>query len=290
MINELRNVWRYVLGWDRAGRDFRVYPDDVFVVSYPRSGNTWTRFLIANLIYQDDPVTFANVEQRIPDIYTSSKRHLKKLPRPRMIKTHEYFDPRYKKVVYIVRDPRDVALSYYHFHIKFRRIEEGYPIDEYIPRFMAAEFDPYGSWAENVASWLITRMDSGNFLLLRYEDMLENPQQELNKAATFLGMQSTLEQLERAITLSSADKMQALERAQGKNWATTKKTRQDKPFVRAARSGEWQSGLSELSVAAIEAAWGPWMNLLGYRLVTRSVSRNHVLEAVLGSPAPRQST
>jgi hypothetical protein len=111
VINELRNVWRYVLGWDRAGRDFRVYPDDVFVVSYPRSGNTWTRFLIANLIYQDDPVTFANVEQRIPDIYTSSKRHLKKLPRPRMIKTHEYFDPRYKKVVYIVRDPRDVALS-----------------------------------------------------------------------------------------------------------------------------------------------------------------------------------
>jgi hypothetical protein len=289
VINELRNVWRYVLGWDRAGRDFRVYPDDVFVVSYPRSGNTWTRCLIANMIYQDDPVTFANVEQRIPDIYTSSKRHLKKLPRPRMIKTHEYFDPRYKKVVYIVRDPRDVALSYYHFHIKFRRIEEGYPIDEYIPRFMAAEFDPYGSWAENVASWLITRMDSGNFLLLRYEDMLENPQQELKKAATFLGMQSTLEQLERAITLSSADKMQALERAQGKNWATTKKTRQDKPFVRAARSGEWQSGLSELSVAAIEAAWGPWMNLLGYKLVTRSVGPNQVLEAVLGSPAPRQS-
>jgi hypothetical protein len=288
VINELSNIARYVLGWDRAGRDFRVYPDDVFVVSYPRSGNTWTRFLIANLIYRDEPVTFANVEERIPDIYTSSKRGLKKLSRPRIIKTHEYFDPRYKKLVYIVRDPRDVALSYYHFHVKFRRIEEGYPIEEYIPHFIAAEFDPYGSWAENVASWMVNRMESSSFLLLRYEDMLENPQQELNKAATFLGIQSTLEQIDRAVTLSSSDKMQALEKAQGKNWATTKKTRQDKPFVRAAMSGGWQSGLPERSVAAIEAAWGPLMNLLGYRPITRgSGDRNHVLETLLGNPARR---
>jgi len=43
-----------------------VFPDDLFVVSYPRSGNTWTRFLLGNLIYQDEPITFANVERRLP--------------------------------------------------------------------------------------------------------------------------------------------------------------------------------------------------------------------------------
>jgi len=45
----------------------------------------------------------------------------------RIIKSHEYFDPRSKKVIYIVRDPRDVALSYYDFSRKYRQIDDSYP-------------------------------------------------------------------------------------------------------------------------------------------------------------------
>src|SRR5438309_6216795 len=44
-----------------------------------------------------------------------------------LIKTHQYFDPRYRKVIYIVRDPRDVALSYHQFQRKYRQIEDSYP-------------------------------------------------------------------------------------------------------------------------------------------------------------------
>ena len=56
-----------LFGLNRGGRNFPVFPDDTFLVSYPRSGNTWTRFLIANLISHDEPVTFANIEKKIPD-------------------------------------------------------------------------------------------------------------------------------------------------------------------------------------------------------------------------------
>src|SRR5881397_1861057 len=93
-----------------AGRRLTVFPDDVFIVSYPRSGNTWTRFLVGNLVYQDEPVTFANIESRIPEIYLFPDRVLRSLPRPRMLKSHECFDPRYQRVIYIVRDPRDVVV------------------------------------------------------------------------------------------------------------------------------------------------------------------------------------
>jgi hypothetical protein len=48
---------RVLTGKQMAGRNLTVFPDDVFLTSYPRSGNTWTRFLIGNLIYQDEPVT-----------------------------------------------------------------------------------------------------------------------------------------------------------------------------------------------------------------------------------------
>ena len=48
-----------------------MFPDDVVLASYPRSGNNWTRFLIGNLIYPEDPVTFANLARRVPEIYYS---------------------------------------------------------------------------------------------------------------------------------------------------------------------------------------------------------------------------
>jgi hypothetical protein len=112
MIYGVQRVVKFILGKDIAGRDLPVYADDTFIVSYPRSGNTWTRFLIANLLHPDQPATFANIERLVPDSEAQSSRYFKSIPRPRVIKSHQYFDPRYKKVIYIVRDPRDVALSY----------------------------------------------------------------------------------------------------------------------------------------------------------------------------------
>ena len=66
MIYGIKVVLKYLLGTDKANRNFRVYRDDIFVVSYPRSGNTWTRFLIANLVYPRENVSFMNIEKLIP--------------------------------------------------------------------------------------------------------------------------------------------------------------------------------------------------------------------------------
>jgi hypothetical protein len=263
-----RLKWGFIwlLGRSRGGRNFPVFPDDVFIVSYPRSGNTWMRFLIANLIYSEETITFANIEQKIPDVYKNTRRQLLQTPRPRLLKSHEYFDPRYKKVIYIARDPRDVAVSYYHFDRKRKKFGDSYPLERYIARFIAGTVDDYGSWKENVASWLATRRGSESFLLLRYEDMLEHGAVELAKVASFLGMERSPEQVARAVELSSADRMRDLEKKQAGIWVTTREARKDIPFVRAAHSGGWRSSLSPNLVAAIETAWRPLMESLGYEL------------------------
>jgi len=270
MIYGVRRVVKFILGKDIAGRDLAVYPDDTFIVSYPRSGNTWTRFLIANLLHPDEPATFANIERLVPDSEAQSSRYFKTIPRPRVIKSHQYFDPRYKRLIYIVRDPRDVALSYYDFQRKYRQIEDGYPLSQYVSDFVGARLSSadWGTWGENVGSWIAARQKHPGFLLLRYEDMIVDTEREFVKIAAFLGIEPNGQLLANTIDRSSAERMRGLEKTQGSEWVSTKNKRSDIPFIRTASSGGWRNLWPSDAIAVIESAWGPLMSSLGYELVT----------------------
>lgn len=276
-LGALTQAGRVLTGRQLAGRGVTVYPDDVFLVSYPRSGNTWTRFLLGNLLYPDAPVTFSNIESRIPEIYFNRDRVLRELPRPRMLKSHESFQPHYPHVIYVVRDPRDVAISFYHHNVKARNITDDYPLNSFVPRFIAGEFDQrFGSWRDNVLSWVSLRGENPNFMMLRYEDMKRDAAGALLHVVAFLEhcsfrkIDSSPEALRQAIELSSPERMRTLEKEEAANWVLTRSTRSDKPFVRTAKAGEWKSQLAPESVAAIESAWGDLMQSLGYELSSGS--------------------
>ncbi len=276
-LGALAQAGRVLTGRQLAGRGVTVYPDDVFLVSYPRSGNTWTRFLLGNLLYPDAPVTFSNIESRIPEIYFNRDRVLRALPCPRMLKSHESFQPHYPHVIYVVRDPRDVAISFYHHNVKARNIPDDYPMTSFVPRFVAGEFDQkFGSWRDNVLSWVSLRGENPNFMMLRYEEMKRDTAGALLQVVAFLErcsfrrIDSSAEALQRATELSSPERMRALEQEEAASWVLTKSTRSDKPFVRTAKAGGWKSQLARESVEAIESAWGDLMQNLGYELSSGS--------------------
>lgn len=287
MLYGAKLIVQTLLGTDQVGRNFGVYPDDTFIISYPRSGSTWTRFLVANLAHPEETVTFANLDRILPATAVASRRQLKKASRPRILKSHNYYDHRYQRVVYVVRDPRDVVLSEYRFNLKGRGIEDGYPIERFVARFVNGEIGDYGSWKENVASWIATRGDSSDFLLLRYEDMVTDTAREVAKVAAFLGINASPERIASAVEKSSADKMRAMEKKESETWVVTRGRRKDIPFVGAATAGGWKSKLPEACVAQIESAWGPLMRWLGYELVNNAAAAGGAETMLAALPASR---
>ncbi len=276
------------LGLHRPGRSLLILPDDIFLVSFPKSGNTWTRFLLANLRFPEEPATWANIDRLIPDPTGTAKRDFDRMPRPRIIKSHECFDPRYPRVVYIVRDPRDVVVSQYHYHRKIRKIEDDSPIEKFVTRFLAGETCPHGSWGQNIATWLYTSEGDPRFLLLRYEDLVADTPRELAKVVNFLHFSAGPEQIAQAVERSSADRMRELEKAQRDKNGLFKGSRTDMSFVRAAGSGGWRTGLPAPMVAKIEAAWGPLMQHLGYELTTQAPSEAREYASLgVANSAPR---
>jgi hypothetical protein len=130
-----------------------------------------------------------------------------------------------------------VALSHYNWQRKRLEIDDQFPLDPYISRFIAGDIAGWGSWGEHVLSWLATRHDSPDFLLLRYEGMLAEPGRELAKVATFLGIEATAEKLATAVERSSASYGNG--KGQSGNGWRLKETR---PYRCGGKSrGGWQS-------------------------------------------------
>ncbi len=287
MLYGAKLILKTLLGQDHVGRNFGVYPDDTFIISYPRSGSTWTRFLAANLVYSNETVSFTNLDQLVPATAVSSRRSLKNARRPRIIKSHNYYDHRYPRVVYVVRDPRDVVLSEYRFILKAGKFADDYPMEKFVSEFVNGEIGNYGSWKENVGSWLGTRGESPDFLLLRYEDMVADTVRELGKLAAFLKINAEQDRLTQVVERSSADKMRAMEKRESEAWVVTKGRRKDIPFVGTATAGGWKNKLPESCVAQIESAWAPLMRRLGYELVTNTAPAAGSESMLAALPASR---
>src|SRR5882762_2653674 len=283
MFSKLKSGWIMLRGQHKPRRNLTIWPDDIFLVSFPKSGNTWTRFLIANLLHPEEKVGFENIHRLVPDPFATAKRDFDHMSQPRVIKSHDCFDPRYPRVMYIIRDPRDVVISQYHYHRKCNKIEDGYPMEKFVTRFLAGDTCPHGSWGQNVTTWITSRHNDPRFLLLRYEDLVADPGRELARVATFLNIPPDHERISKAVERSAADNMRKLEKAQSDKSSLTKDSRKDLSFVRAAKSGGWRSDLPESFVAQIEAKWGHIMTFLNYPLVTREASAEPELAGFMPS-------
>ncbi len=267
MNQGLIDYTKCLLAVRNAGKWVDVRDDDVFIVSYPKSGNTWVRFLVANLLTKSNQkVDLSNIEKLVPDIYLHNIYYFHKYRSPRYLKSHECFDPSYKKVIYIVRDPRDIVISYWRFQIKKRFIPKDYPLEKFVEGFVIGEIGgAFGTWGKHVGSWLGARENDPDFLLVRYEDLLSNPQKEVEEIASHLNLSPSPDEILRTIEQSTFSMLHGMEIKQASKWKALDGTRKDELFFRIGKSGAWRSDLPLHLAHRIYSHWSCLLAKLGYK-------------------------
>jgi hypothetical protein len=175
---------------------------DVFLISFPRSGNTWLRHMLMLLHPGIDGTGPRDMHRIIPNL--DQKPDLTQTPAPRVIKSHCLFDARFPRVIYLLRDGRDATYSYY----VFCRKEFGYT-GSFRDFLVQAPYPP-SRWHEHVVSWLSRPTEA--LLVIRYEDMLADPERELRRALEFLDWRASDERIDQAVSESSLGRMREKER------------------------------------------------------------------------------
>ncbi len=268
----------------------------IWLASYPKSGNTWMRVFLHNLLRnpkepaginsinqfclgEDDAALYNSFDPRPLSTLTSEeimalrpKVHellTKTFPDSVFVKTHNLLGEAEGAplvnmactagAIYVVRNPMDAVISYaHHFGVGIDdAIEQlNYP-GAGTPTTDLIARQYYGTWSMHVASW--TQVSFPARHVVRYEDMIENPLETFRGVAGFLGLDPPPDRLQRAVSHSSFEQLQSQENEKG-----FVERSQFSRFFRSGRAGQWRAELSEDQIKQIISHHREQMERFGY--------------------------
>ena len=247
----------------------------IIVVGYPKSGNTWVTRLTADLI--DAPVRGFWLEPDNRDVAVEGAGRRTPIDVYKGHQVHSViartFAPR--DMIYVVRDVRDAAVSAAHY-FSFRerclrgrvayavrrlreRMSRRLDMEFRLTRMLSALADGDGAicpwcsrpWDEHVRGYL----DAGVFII-RYEDVLVNPEIECRRLLRHIGVERTTQQIRAAIRRQSFAVAKQRFIAAGDTARAT--------FLRGGRTGDWKAALTENQQVFCWSRFGPTLARLGY--------------------------
>ncbi|WP_194165663.1 sulfotransferase domain-containing protein [Oceanobacillus sp. CFH 90083] len=243
-----------------ANKIYICQEDDICLVAYPKSGNNFLLFLVAKLLYRKN-IDWATKGEMIQNVLSEP---IENLPSPHLVWSHESYSPAYPKVIYLVRDPRDIAISYYYHHLKYTG--EKMPFDAFFHKWMEGDIWP-GKWDTNVTGWLDNQEKVKNgFLLIKYEDLLQNTSKEAYRITSFLNVNRTEKEINEAVNWASFDNMKAMEKKQKLHLdGESEFVDRNIPFLRKGQANKWKSILTEDQQKQINQTFDKTLSRLGYK-------------------------
>ena len=252
-----------------------------WIASYPKSGNTWARFIIANLIR--GPVTRSHdVEHLTPDVHKFGDGCFRD-DADAIVKTHWPLTPTMPHrgettgAVYMVRNPLDIMASGMAYLGRTSASERATFIDEFVTvgGLLRWQRQGFGTWPEHVQSWIRTDLDFPT-LVLRYEDALADHRGAVLKMAAFFGLTRTPEQIDQVVSRTTFDAMRRMEqsevhlgteggffRREAHNQRNIKRT-----FMRRGVVGSYREVLDNRDIDRVLERFAPTMAEVGYEVAS----------------------
>ncbi|XP_068797247.1 sulfotransferase 1 family member D1 isoform X2 [Struthio camelus] len=243
----------FIQGWPQV-ESFKARPDDLLICTYPKSGTTWLSEIL-DMIYHDGDVEKCKrdaifnrvpfLEMNAPDMQNGVEL-LTKMPSPRLVKTHlpvqllpvSFWDQDCK-VIYVARNPKDVAVSYYYFYQMAKMHPDPGTMEDFLQNFMAGKV-AYGSWYTHVKDWWEKRKEK-RVLYLFYEDMKQDPRRELQKIIQFLGKEVAESTVAKIIHHTSFQEMRKNPAANYETLPSWVMDHSLSPFLRKGIAGDWKN-------------------------------------------------
>ncbi|KAM3917755.1 sulfotransferase 1B1-like [Leptodactylus fuscus] len=254
MIRGVPMICACTPNWERID-NFQAREDDIVIATYPKSGTTWMSEIVDVILNDGDTeknqkdAIFEKVpmlEFWVPGEVSPGSELLDSLPSPRKVKTHlpvsllpKSFWEKNCKIIYVARNPKDVAVSFYHFDTMNNLHPEPGPWEKYVDKFIQGNMG-FGSWITHVKEFWDLRKDR-NILYMFYEDMLEDPKREIHKVMKFLGKDFSDDVLEKICLHTS---FKAMKENPSTNYSALSSAIMDQsvsPFMRKGICGDWKN-------------------------------------------------
>ena len=193
------------------------------ITSYPKSGNTWMRYIIYELFFNPknhENDNSLNIKKFIPDLHKIQLKNNQLIldedlkNKKIFIKSHFTFDQMKNfpmdKIILIVRNPLDVFVSLYNYYGLDDKNKDRY-VDEFAQNHTLPglnKFD-YPSWSEHLIKWLDSKL---NICLIKYNSLIDDFDNEISKLSDFLNLSLDQKKLKLLKINTSFSKLKSIEK------------------------------------------------------------------------------
>jgi Sulfotransferase domain len=234
--------------------------EDAILASFPRSGSTWLRFLLLESL-TGNTAEWNDVNRLIP--YVGGQRSIPALlpGDGRLVSTHDPRTGPCRRAVLLVRDPRDVVLSYYRW---LSLHGYSHDLETFLPAFLDGRLTFHGAWSDNTRYWLDSASHRGGrrLCVVRFEDLRADSFETIRRILLFMDVEVSDDAIHRAVSGNTIERSREKEERAGPQ--DVKRYPSGGRFVGKGSVGTWQSKLTDDQVRQVEDRASDLLDRLGY--------------------------